>query len=64
MKIAQETKVFNKVRGVEHSHGQINSRKEMESLKGQVLELETCNVLLEAKVEFLVTLVHQMQGEL
>ena len=43
--------IGNLVRGVEHSQAQIDSRKkEVESLKGRILDLETQNVLLEAKV--------------
>ena len=39
------------VDGSEKSHNQVDKRvKETEELKGRVLELETRNVLLEAKV--------------
>ena len=39
------------VRRVEQSHNWINNqKKEVESLKGRVLDLEMRNILLEAKV--------------
>ena len=49
-------KTYNKaildlVEGVEKVHSRVDKRaKETEELKGRVLELETRNVLLEAKV--------------
>ena len=43
--------VLDLVEGVEKVHNRVDKRvKETEELKGRVLELETRNVLLEAKV--------------
>ena len=43
--------ILNLVEGIERVHSRVDKRaKETEELKGRVLELETRNVLLEAKV--------------
>ena len=43
--------IFDLVEGVEKVHSRVDKRaKETEELKGRVLELETRNILLEAKV--------------
>ena len=43
--------ILDLVKGVEKVHSRVDKRvKETEELKGRVLELETRNVLLEAKV--------------
>ena len=43
--------ILDLVEGVERVHNRVDKRvKETEELKGRVLELETRNILLEAKV--------------
>ena len=43
--------IVNLVEGSEKLHNRVDKRtKEMEELKGRVLELETRNIFLEAKV--------------
>ena len=43
--------ILDLVEGIKKVHGRVDKRaKELEGLKGRVLELETRNVLLEAKV--------------